>query len=173
MSAFHMYHWNQLSHSLPVERAQEVYFRMRHLAWFAYFKNFNSRTLKTAACQLAQRLQVVDDLIIGDGPLPIICSGSVRSYAAKIRCRCQGSAMYRRRKVATVVNLVGLANVLVDLSADEESARRNVIINECSDSFCDYIRSATMLHTNYSLDDFPSHFRMTRSTFQARCIHFD
>jgi len=54
--------------------------------------------------------------------------------------------MYRRRKVATVVNLVGLANVLVDLSADEESARRNTIIGECSDSFCDYIRSATMLH---------------------------
>ena len=54
--------------------------------------------------------------------------------------------MYRRRKVATVVNLVGLANVLVDLSADEESARRNVMINECSDSFSDYIRSATMLH---------------------------
>jgi len=39
--------------------------------------------------------------------------------------------MYRRRKVATVVSLVGLANVLVDLSADEESARGNVIINEC------------------------------------------
>jgi len=112
----------------------------------------------------------------------------------KIRCRCQGNAMYRRRKVATVVNLVGLANILVDLSADEESARRNVIINECSDSFCDYIQSATMLHmikdtdlvdtakiegfientvTNYSLDDFPSHFRMTRPTFQVRCTHFD
>jgi len=97
--------------------------------------------------------------------------------------------MYRRRKVATVVNLVGLANVLVDLSADEESTRRNVIINECSDSFCDCIRSATMLHMikdtdlvdtvkvegfientvpSYSLDDFPSHFRMKRSTFQVR-----
>jgi len=93
-----------------------------------------------------------------------------------------------------VVNLVGLANVIVDLSADEESTRRNVIISECSDSFCDYVRSATMLHTikdtylvdtakvkgfnenavlNYSLDNFPSHFRMTRSAFQVRCTHFD
>jgi len=26
---------------------------------------------------------------------------------------------------------------------------------------------------NYSLDDFQSHFRMTRSTFQVRCTHFD
>jgi len=102
--------------------------------------------------------------------------------------------MYRRRKVATVVNLVGLANVLVDLNAAKESARRNVIINECSDSFCDYIRSAAMLRMikdtdlidtakvegfnentvpNYSLDDFPSHLRMTRSTFQVRCTLFD
>jgi len=133
-------------------------------------------------------------MLIRDGPLPIICSGSAGHYAAKIRYCYQGSAMYRRRKVATVVNLVGLANVLVDLSADEESARRNVMINECSDSFSDYIRSATMLHMikdtdlvdtakvegfnentvpNYSLDDFQSHFRMTRSTFQVRCTHFD
>ena len=30
----------------PVECAQEVYFRMRHLAWFTYFKKFNSRTVQ-------------------------------------------------------------------------------------------------------------------------------
>jgi len=83
-----------------------------------------------------------------------------------------------------VVYSVGLANVLVDVSADEESARRNVIkmsVATASVTISDQLRSYTIKDTdlvdtakvegfientvlNYSLDDFPSHFRMSRST---------